>query len=224
MIDFHTHILPNMDDGPKSVETSLELLNLLEKQDVKLVCLTSHFYANKESIDEFITRRNEAFKLLDYKGNLELRLGAEVHYYPGISENKDIEKLCLQDSNILLLELPFETSINEIMMKEMIVLLKKGIRVMLAHIERYDIDEKTIRDLKNNGVLIQANCEFILQTFFNKGLSWLKGGYIDVLGTDCHDLDKRKPNYLLAANKIKKKLGENVFNIFMENSDKILML
>ena len=145
MIDFHTHILPNMDDGPKSVETSLELLSILEKQNVKLVCLTSHFYPNRESIDDFILRRDNAYKQLDYKGNLELRLGCEVHYYNGISQSDNLDKLCLENTNILLLELPFETIINDNMIREIISLSNRGFKVMLAHIERYDVDEKKIK-------------------------------------------------------------------------------
>lgn len=224
MIDFHTHILPNMDDGPKSVETSLELLSILEKQNVKLVCLTSHFYPNRESIDDFILRRDNAYKQLDYKGNLELRLGCEVHYYNGISQSDNLDKLCLENTNILLLELPFETIINDNMIREIISLSNRGFKVMLAHIERYDVDEKKIKTLKQNGILIQANCEFIIGGFLDrKGLKWLEKGYIDVIGSDCHNLNDRKPNYLEAINRIKNKFGEDFCGNFLERSGRILL-
>lgn len=223
MIDFHAHVLPNMDDGPTSVNESLEILNLLEKQNVKLVCLTSHFYPNRESIDDFLSRRNNAFKELNYKGNLELRLGSEVHFYSGISQSDDLYKLCLEKTNLLLLELPFETYINNNMIKEIISLNNKGIRVMLAHIERYDVDEGKMIELVNNGILIQANCEFIIGSLFdNKGIKWLKKGYIDALGSDCHNMHNRKPNYLEAINKISKKLGNDYCCYFIEKSSRII--
>ena len=223
MIDFHTHILPNMDDGPKSVDESLEILNLLEKQNVKLVFLTSHFYPSNESIDDYLSRRDKAFKELNYSGNLELKLGCELHYYNGISQSDKLDKLCLEGSNILLLELPFDTNINQNMFNEIISLSNKGIRVMLAHIERYGVDEEKIIDLKSKGILIQANCEFIIGSLFDhKGLKWLKNGYIDVIGSDCHNLGLRKPNYLEATSKITNKYGEEFCCYFMEKSSRIL--
>ena len=224
MIDFHTHILPNMDDGPKDRETSLELLNLLEKQNVELVYLTSHFYPSRESIDEFLKRRSKAYKVLNYKGNIKLKLGSEVHYYSGISQSENLDKLCLEDSNILLLELPFETIISDLMIKEILSLSNRGFRVMLAHIERYNVDEQKLIYLRNNGVLIQANCEFIIGSFFDrKGIKWLKKGYIDVMGTDCHNLNTRKPNYLEAVNTIKNKINEAFCCSFLDNGGKIVL-
>lgn len=223
MIDFHTHILPNMDDGAKDVSTSLELLNSLEKQNVKLVYLTSHFYPRRESIEDFLQRRSESFKLLNYKGNLTLKLGCEVHYYNGISQSDNLDKLCLEDTNILLLELPFETIINDMMIREIISLSNRGFRVMLAHIERYNVDEEKILYLKRNGVLIQSNCEFVIGGLFDhKGIKWLKRGYIDVIGTDCHNLDSRKPNYSEAINVIKDKISAEFCENFIESTSNLI--
>lgn len=223
MIDFHTHILPNMDDGPKSVSESLEMLNLLEKQNVRLVFLTSHFYPSNESIDDYLLRRDKAYKELNYHGNLELKLGCELHYYNGISQSDKLEKLCLGDSNILLLELPFDTVINANMVNEITSLNNRGIRVMIAHIERYDVNEEKIIDLRSRGILIQANCEYIIGSLFDhKGLQWLKKGYIDVIGSDCHNLGSRKPNYLEAINKIKNKFGEDFYCYYIDKSCRII--
>ena len=62
MIDFHTHILPNVDDGSKGVEESTLMLTRLFEQGVNKVIATPHFYANDESVDEFLLRRNAAFE------------------------------------------------------------------------------------------------------------------------------------------------------------------
>ena len=52
MIDFHTHILPLMDDGSKSIEESIKMLKMLSAQGVKRIVATPHFYANDESVDK----------------------------------------------------------------------------------------------------------------------------------------------------------------------------
>ena len=55
--DMHSHILPGIDDGCKTVEESLTIINRHIKNGVKNICLTPHFYTNEESIEDFISRR-----------------------------------------------------------------------------------------------------------------------------------------------------------------------
>lgn len=222
MIDFHTHILPNVDDGSDSVNKSIELLNILKNDGVKLVCLTSHFYPKQESIDEFIERRNNAFSLLNYK-DLELRLGAEIHYYRGISVNDDIAKLCIDNTNILLIELSFSTVINDNVIKELINLKNRGFKILLAHIERYDISEDQLINMHNNGILFQCNSEMFTNFFLKrKALKWLKSGLIDVIGSDAHNTNDRRPNYAKAMNIIKDKFGTSFYDNFIEKTYNII--
>lgn len=222
MIDFHTHILPNMDDGSDSVQTSIDLLNILKNDGVKLVCLTSHFYPRNESIEDFLKRRQESFNKLNYKG-LDLRLGAEVHYYRGISASEDIEKLCIENTNILLLELSFNSPINDNVIKDILNLKHKGFTVILAHIERYNINEKTLIELHNNGILLQCNTE-AFEGYFNSRntLKWLEKGLIDVIGSDAHNLKDRKPNYGKTMDLIYNKLGEDFYKKFIDKTYKII--
>ena len=53
-IDFHSHILPQMDDGAKSTDESIELLKALAEAKVEKVVLTPHFYRNDENIAAFL--------------------------------------------------------------------------------------------------------------------------------------------------------------------------
>lgn len=223
MIDFHTHILPNMDDGSKSVDTSVKLLNILENEGVKLVCLTSHFYPKNESIDDFLNRRDESYRALNYTGNLKLLLGSEVRYYRGICQSEEIHKLCLEGTNILLLEFPFLGSVTDSMLSEAINLKNMGFKVIVAHVERYDIDESKLVYLHNNGILLQANTSFF-EGFFSsrRALKWLKKGIIDVIGSDCHDLDRRIPNYKKTMDLIANKLGTDFLNKFIEKTYNII--
>ena len=223
MIDFHTHILPNMDDGSKSVDESIQLLNILKNEGVKLVCLTSHFYPRNESIEDFLERRNNSFKELNYNNEIKVLLGSEVHYYRGISTSEDIDKLCIENTNILLVELPFSIPINENIINEIVNLKNRGLRVILAHVERYKIDFSTLQYLHNNGVMLQCNAEFFLGFFSSKrALKWLENGIIDVIGSDCHNLIDRIPNYDKAMNIIKKNLGEDFLNNFVRKTYNII--
>lgn len=216
MIDFHTHILPEMDDGSDSVETSTKLLDILEKEGVKLVCLTSHFYANQESIDEYIERRTNSFKKLNYKGNIHLKLGAEIRYYSGISVSEEIEKLLLEGTKILLIELPLFSEITGSMIDEIVKLKLKGYDIVLAHIERYRLKKNVLEYLHNSGIKFQMNTEAI-NSFFGRrrAINMIKKHYIYYLGTDCHNLTNRKPIYDSAINTLKKVLKIDNVSFFI---------
>ena len=56
MIDFHSHILPAMDDGSKNIEESLQMLRMLQEQGVERVIATPHFYADENPPDVFLRR------------------------------------------------------------------------------------------------------------------------------------------------------------------------
>ena len=64
MIDLHTHILPNVDDGSSSLEESLALLRMLASQGVTLTAATPHFYATSDTPEQFFRRREAAWKQL----------------------------------------------------------------------------------------------------------------------------------------------------------------
>jgi len=109
MIDFHAHILPGIDDGSKSVDESMTMLDSMSKQGIKKVIATPHFFANYESVDSFIERRKTAFQFLEERppNSPEILLGAEVKYYDGISHLLDLKKLRIEGSRLLLFEMPF---------------------------------------------------------------------------------------------------------------------
>ena len=64
MIDFHSHILPAMDDGSKNIEESLQMLRMLQEQGVERVIATPHFYADENPPDVFLRRRADAWEHL----------------------------------------------------------------------------------------------------------------------------------------------------------------
>ena len=110
VIDFHSHILPGIDDGSKDLETSLEMLRMSAAQGVTDMVATPHFYASKEGFETYLEKRIHAFETLCASRTPDMpriRLGAEVAFFKGISQAEKIEKLAEQTGRILLLEMPF---------------------------------------------------------------------------------------------------------------------
>ena len=139
MIDWHTHILPQLDDGSKSVKESVLLINDLQSQGVDTIIATPHFYANDGDVSSFIKRRNGSFAKLQNANNSDVRLllGAEVRYYPGISRLEDLDKLQIDDSGLLLLEMP-TAKWTEYMLHELEQLaLLPNLKIVMAHVDRY---------------------------------------------------------------------------------------
>ena len=170
MVDFHSHILPEMDDGADSVETSLAMLRESSRQGVDLICATPHFYADEEDPKSFLQRRSEAYSRLreamgDGKGYPDILLGAEVLYFPGISVAEEMRELCLEGTFFLLVEPPMlpwtEAMLDEI---EACVSSLHCIPV-IAHIDRYMRllnAPELLNRVMGRKMLIQANAAFFL--------------------------------------------------------------
>lgn len=221
VVDFHSHILPRVDDGSRSVEESLEMLRMEAAQGIRKVIATPHFYAHGDTPERFLKRRNAAWETLREAAAAEpdlpeIILGAEVYYFPGMSESDALEQLVIGNSRFLLLEMPLAPWTPSMYREMEAIWAKRGITPIIAHIDRY------IRPLNTHGipkkleelpVLVQANAEF----FQNRGtarmaLRMLKEDRIHLLGSDCHDLASRKPDLGDALSLIEKRLGAQVLD------------
>lgn len=201
MIDFHTHILPGIDDGSKSVDESIRMLREEAKLGIKEVVLTPHFYASENSPQGFLRRRDKAWKELQPRLTERLprlRLGAEVYYYEGICRNADLKLLQIEGTGLLLLEMPMCRWTNRMIEDVLTLNDRQGTRVVLAHIERYlPMQERdTIRTMIQSEVLLQSNVSFFCQwRTRRKALSMLCRGEIRFVGSDCHNMTTRRPNW-----------------------------
>ena len=214
MIDFHSHILPGIDDGSKNAEMSLQMISSLGSQGVDTIAATSHFYATERTPQRFLQRRAEAYDRLKAvlpQDAPRILLGAEVLYFPGISHMDELPQLCLEGTDLLLLEMPF-TAWNERMIREVDELSRSGVcRIMMAHIERYYFKQPvSVWDsFLDQGILMQSNAEFFLSfRTRRKALKMLKEGRIHLLGTDCHNMSSRAPRMAEARELIRKRLGD----------------
>ena len=213
MTDFHTHILPRMDDGSGSVRESLEMLRQERLQGVDAVSLTPHFYPWKESPAEFLTRRDRHYQQLESRlpeGCPQLALGAEVYFFEGMHVSEDVPNLRLQGTQYLLVEMPFE-SWPQRMIGELFRLRdRSGIQPVLAHVDRYlRFQPRGLwRELAQQGILFQANVDSFTQ-WRTRGYitKMLEEGWISHLGSDCHNLESRRPNWDLLPQRVRERLA-----------------
>lgn len=192
MTDFHTHILPGMDDGAKDVKSSLAMLEILKKVGFTDVVLSPHFYSNKEPAESFLARRAEAEKLLASALPTDaprLYLGAEVYLSTLLFNCHELNKLTV-NGNYMLTELPYEQSISEMTRKNLERLIyHRDITPVLAHIERYPdlMSEKTLRYFLDMGCRVQMNMVVFADKSIRRKLKkYIEKGYVSTVGSDSH--------------------------------------
>lgn len=213
MLDIHSHILPKMDDGSKSAEMSIEMLRKSRSQGVTTMVSTSHFYGYDEPPERFLERRDRAVSkltpLLSDK-EPEILLGAEILYYPGISQSEAIPQLAIQGTNLLMIEMPFVRWSDKIFDELITLQYNSRLHIVLAHVERYKNIQKRdmYESLFEQPFYFQCNAE-AFKSFSTRKLvlKMIDQGLLHFMGTDCHNTDKRPPNMDEARKVIEKKLS-----------------
>ena len=113
MIDFHSHILPAIDDGSRDVEETKQLLHEEMNQGVTSIIATPHFYADRFSVERFLEERQKAFQTvledtqIRQQGRPSLCVGAEVYFFPGMGRAEKLRSLCIEGTDVILIEMPF---------------------------------------------------------------------------------------------------------------------
>ncbi len=230
MFDFHTHILPGVDDGSMSAADSVEMLKMLKEQGVSDILLTPHFYAHYCNVEEFLENRRSSLKelldaLKDESLDVKLYLGCEALYFDELWRIENLKSLCIEGTDCILVELPF-SSWQDSVVEGIERLVSKGITPVIAHFDRYlryKGNLEKIYRLVETGALLQLNCN-AFENFFTKIKinGFLKKGLVFALGTDCHNLTTRKPDYLAAAEYIKKKIGQPKYARFVSRQKSVL--
>lgn len=234
MTDLHTHILPGMDDGAKSVDISLEMLRMERDQGVDTVVLTPHFYRDRERPEQFLERRRASAESLqdtlmalpeaEMRTMPRLILGAEVAWVPNLPDMSELPKLCMGSSQNLLLELPF-TPWNDQMFRQIYELMSRtGITPVIAHVERYLKHQKPehVAELMSLGVPVQVSVEPLLHTLHRgRVLKLLREQKAQFIASDCHNTTSRPPNLGPGAAVLGQKLGEKFLREMFRRTDEL---
>ncbi len=228
-IDIHSHILPAVDDGAANIDDAIALLRVEKEIGVTSVICTPHFYPEVEELDTHLTKCRAAFETLKeaikYEDLPEIFLGHEVQYFTGISKCTDLDKLCIEGTSILLLELPFLTPLTEYMLHEVKHIDNDlGITVILAHIERYanhKLYKKLLKIIDSGEAKGQVNADSILnQNSLKTVQKLLKRGYVSYIASDAHSPDVRPVLIKKAFSSLKEKYYSQLVGI-QKNTSKL---
>ncbi len=229
LVDFHSHILPNMDDGSRGADMSLEMLKRSFEQGVKRIVATPHFYPARETPDDFLKRRDasaESLRLaVEGEENIpEIHLGAEIAYFSGIGRSALLDKLAIKGTRVVLIEMPFNRWSDAMIDDVAMASSNLGLTTVMAHIERYASAQSkdVVEELISRDIIMQANAESFLRLGKGKMVKMLQSRAVCLLGSDCHDLNERCPNLGDAARFIEKKAGSGVLDDVFELSENLL--
>ena len=217
MIDFHTHILPNIDDGSRSIEETFNLIKEAKSVGFEAIISTSHYIEEyyETNTPEREVWINAIYENLQAKNiDINLYLGNEIYLSENIIKLLEEGKAStINDTSYVLLEMPLNAEpmnlydiIYEMMQYKLVPIL--------AHPERYSFVQKEpelIYDLIEKGVLMQANFGSILGIYGEKAQiivkKFFESNMIHFLGTDVHRQNSIYPKVPEALAQITKIIG-----------------
>lgn len=229
MIDFHSHILPGIDDGSRSYDETVKLLLEAKEIGFKKIISTSHYAIDCYETPEY--KRKEIVEQLNLENRFpEIVLGSEIFLtYNILDLLKEYNASTINGTNYILFELPLRNHFMNL--KDLIIKLKENdYRLILAHPERYSMVQNNFNllyELKELGVLLQSNYGSILGIYggtAKKTLKkMLKENLVDFLGSDVHRENTIYPKIPKAIQKISKYISEEKLEeLINSNAEKIL--
>jgi len=229
-IDIHCHILPGLDDGPETIEDSLEMLEMAKDDGITHIFCTPHVYPGVYDTDMQMIRRTRDELREAGSNGIKLLLGGDVRITPDLPERvKRQIAPTLNGSRYLLIELPSQIMphyISTIIFN----LRQKGIVPIITHPERcmyFARDFTTLKVLREQGCMFQITAMSITQDA-GKGaqkvaLSMIEEGFGDFVASDAHSTGRRSPVLSRAYKEIQGRFGKEVAHrLFFENPAAIL--
>lgn len=233
MIDFHTHILPNIDDGSQSIEETFNLIKEAERAGFDKIISTSHYienYYETENREREFWIKSLSQQFSSQNINAKIYMGNEIYITENLIELLKSEKAStINNTSYVLFELPF--NIEPMNLYDIVYeMLKNKLVPILAHPERYRYVQKDpdiIADLIEKGVLMQSNYGSIIGQYGKKEkilvMEFLKNNMIHFLGSDVHKQGTIYPKIPRIVNFLKDKLDEKyVDELTTENAELVL--
>lgn len=239
MIDFHTHILPGIDDGSRDIRTTAEMLREEKRQGVETVIATPHFYAGRMTMDGFLRRRTEAMERTELlrreaeEALPEILAGAEVFYFQGMGGSEGMARLCIGETETILIEMPFEQWTGETVRDLEGLIVRQKLNVVLAHVERYPAFQRD-RRIWDRVMALPVTPQINAGSFLRRGglfhtdrvrkfcMRFLAGHPATVLGSDCHDMKGRAPNLAQGEAEIGATLGAEALREIRAEAERLL--
>lgn len=238
MIDIHSHIIFDVDDGPKTLEDSRRLLEESYRQGVRTIISTSHrrkgmFETPEEKIAANFKQVQDLAKQV--ADDLTVLYGAEIYYTSDILKKLEEGTFpSLGGTKYVLIEFSMNTPYKDIH-SALGNVIRLGMTPVVAHIERYhclENDEERVGELINMGCYMQVNSSNVLKPklfgdrykFMKKRVQFfLERDLVHFVASDMHNLDDRPPYMQKAYQIVAKKYGaERAEELFKTNQEILL--
>ena len=218
MIDLHTHILPNIDDGSRSIDETFNLIKEAKEAGFQKIVLTSHYMENyyETEIAEREVWVKAIYENLQAKNvDINLFLGNEIYMSENIIKLLEERKAStINDTSYVLFELPLNA--EPLNLYDVIYEMQQYKLVpILAHPERYSFvqrEPELVYDLVEKGVLMQANYGSIIGQYGQKAQMIVKkffeGNMIHLLGSDVHRQNTIYPKIPQILSELNSLIGE----------------
>lgn len=207
-LDFHAHILPGADHGSDSLETSLMQLQKARHANISMIVATPHFYIQNDSVETFLKRREMCYNTLINAAdeNIKIIKAAEVTLSYDLPLMPDLDKLCIEGTNYILLEMPDYKWSNWVIDALYKIISLRHLNPIIAHIDRYDFEHSL--QLMQLDILFQINASALLPIFGRrKYLELIDSGRIRLLGSDVHSTAKEYDDFSKAVKLLKKNIA-----------------
>ena len=227
MVDIHTHILPLVDDGSASFETSLAMLKSEIEQGVTDIILTPHYRKDYKLSPEKLREEFLAFceKVKQNGIDINLYLGQEIMIDKKF-KSLFVENMVLPIGQTKFVLIEFSERVPFDISEAVYVLSLIGYTPIIAHIERYKYaDMDMVREIKDLGGLIQVNADSLVGKgkfkYARKVKNLISEGLVDFVASDIHAF--RKNTLKKCANYVSKKFGQEVYEKLFINSAQVLI-
>ena len=219
LIDMHSHILPKADHGCSSVSMSVNLVQKAKSCGVEAIAATPHFYHHRTTVSDFLDLRERCYddlmNGLEKAGLGDFRIvkGAEVTIETeliGVS-SEDLSKLCYENTDYILLEMPFVTWSDWVFKTIDAIKHKHGLKPIIAHIERYS--DPMINELYDEMHIAQFNADIAARFFSRKEIIKLyNNDSVHIMGSDLHnDTTRNYDNFIKAGKKLPADMLEQLY-------------
>jgi len=232
LFDIHCHIIPNVDDGSDSMDTTMKILQMEYEDGVRTVFATSHFRRGMfEPSMEKYWKQFELVREAASKMGITVLPGCEFHANMEMVETlRNWERPTMGDSRCVLVEFK-NGSPREFIRERCYTLMTSGYQPIIAHAERYECIRKDLdflEDLVDMGAYIQFNCQsitgddgFFMKQYCKKAI---QRDLVHFIGTDAHNVAERKPTIGKCVKYLEKLMGEEyVEAVFIDNPQSLIL-
>ena len=228
----HCHLMPGVDDGSKSPEMTAKMLEIAADDGIGGIVCTPHFEAGMKP--ELLEKRKRSLALTRGLAEticpkMKIFYGNEIFY--GDSTLKALESGTakpLNGTDYILVEFPVYSEFAYIE-KAIRTLTYAGYRPVIAHIERYEGMKKMnqVQELVRCGAVMQVNASTVTGAMGwgvkRYVLKLMKYGLVDILGTDAHGIQRRRPEMSEALLLIDKKIGPDYRKLITEINPRLIL-